>query len=130
MTHLDNSNASYGQKKGQESNSRPLKVKNRLDFLTCRWRATYSWKVLNEVYNFASDLISIGGLKKKLWAPKVMRVPTLGILRLPLGSLGTKCHLGASPMAKHKIYYKGEVVVSPSLGHGESCESEFAHGSS
>jgi len=34
MTHLDTSNISYGQKKGQESNwqfnSRPLKVGNRL----------------------------------------------------------------------------------------------------
>jgi hypothetical protein len=43
-----------------------------------------------------------------LWAPKVMRVPTLGISRVALGSPETKCHFGASPMAKHKIYYKGE----------------------
>ncbi len=27
---------------------------------------------------------------------------------LPLGSPETKCHLGASPMAKHRVYYKGE----------------------
>jgi hypothetical protein len=37
MTHLDISNTSYGQKKGRESNwqfdSRPLKVKNRPEFL-------------------------------------------------------------------------------------------------
>ncbi len=32
----------------------------------------------------------------------------MGILRLPLGSLGTKCHLGVGPMARHKLYYKGE----------------------
>ncbi len=36
---------SYGQKKGRKSNwqfdSRPLKVKNRPDFLTCRWCAKY-----------------------------------------------------------------------------------------
>jgi hypothetical protein len=32
----------------------------------------------------------------------------VGILRLPLGSLGTKCHLGVGPMARHKLYYKGE----------------------
>ncbi len=24
------------------------------------------------------------------------------------GSPGTKCHLGVGPMAKHKVYYKGE----------------------
>ncbi len=37
-----------------------------------------------------------------------MRVPILGISRLPLGSLKTKCHLGVGPMAKHKIYNKGK----------------------
>jgi hypothetical protein len=50
MTHLDTSNTTFGQKKGRESNwqfdSRPLKVGNRLDFLVCRWHATYRWKVL------------------------------------------------------------------------------------
>jgi hypothetical protein len=51
-THFDIWNTSYGQKKGRESNwqfdSRPLKVKNRPDFIMCRWRATYRWKVLDE----------------------------------------------------------------------------------
>jgi hypothetical protein len=37
-----------------------------------------------------------------------MGVLTLGISRLPLGSPETKCHLGAGPVARHKIYYKGE----------------------
>jgi len=35
-------------------------------------------------------------------------VPISGILGLQLGRLGTKWHLGASPVAKHKKYYKGE----------------------
>jgi hypothetical protein len=74
----------------------------------CRWRVTHCWKVLDEGYNFALNLISIKGLKTKLWAPKVARVLTLGISGLPLGSPGTKCHLGASPVARHKVYYKGE----------------------
>jgi hypothetical protein len=43
MTHLDIWNTSYGQKKGKDSNwqfdSRPLKIKNWPNFLTCRWRA-------------------------------------------------------------------------------------------
>ncbi len=38
---------------------------------------TYRWKALN---NFALYLISIGDLHTKLRAPKVARVPTLGIL--------------------------------------------------
>jgi len=60
----------YGQKKGQQSNCqfdfRPLKVKNRPDFLLCRWHATYCWKVLDKGYNFVLDLISIRGLHTKL----------------------------------------------------------------
>jgi hypothetical protein len=120
MTHLDTSNTSYGQKKGEESNwqfdSRPLKVKNRPDFLTCRWCATHRWKDFDKGYNFSLDLISIEGLQAKLWAPKVMGVLAVGILGFPLGSPRTKWHLGAGPVARHKVYYKGEVVASPKSG--------------
>ncbi len=35
---------------------------------------TYHWKVVDEGYNFALDLISIGGLFAKLWCPKVAEV--------------------------------------------------------
>jgi hypothetical protein len=85
-----------------------LKIRNRLDFLACRWCATYHWKDLDEGYNFSLDLISIRCLHTKLWAPKVAKVPTLGILGLPLGNPGTKWHLGASRVTRHKVYYKGE----------------------
>jgi hypothetical protein len=78
------------------------------DSLAFRWHATYRWKALNEGYNFALDLISIGGLTTKLWAPKVVGVLILGISRLPLGNPETQCHLDASPMANHRVYYKGE----------------------
>jgi len=50
-------------------------VKNFLDFFTCRWLATYRWKVLNEGYNFTLNLTSIGGLHKELWAFKVTKIP-------------------------------------------------------
>jgi hypothetical protein len=112
MTHLNIWNTSYGQKKGWESNwqfdSRPLKVMNHPNFLACRWLATFRWKDLEEGYNFASYLIWIKGLHTKLCAPKVVRIPTLGISGLSVGSLGTKCHLGAGHRAKHRVYYKGE----------------------
>jgi hypothetical protein len=112
MTHLDTLNTSYGQKKGRESNwqfdSRPLKVKNRPNFLVCRWRATYRWKDFDKGYNFALNLISIKVLHEKLWTPKVVEVSTVGISELPLGNLGTKWHLGVGPMAMHIVYYKGE----------------------
>jgi hypothetical protein len=74
----------------------------------CRWCATYSWKAFDKGYNFALNLISIGGLHTKLWAPKFVGVPTLGISQLPLGSPETKCHLDAGLVAKHRVYYKGE----------------------
>jgi hypothetical protein len=54
-----------------------LKVRNRPDFLACKWRATYRWKAFDEGYNFASYLISIEGLHTKLWPPKVVGVPIL-----------------------------------------------------
>jgi len=63
-----------------------------------------SWRWLN----FALDLISIKCLYVKLWAPKVVGIPVVGISGLPLGSLETKWHLGAGPVARHKVYYKGE----------------------
>jgi hypothetical protein len=44
----------------------------------------------------------------KLWGPKIERVPTLGILGLPFGSLKTKCHLDVNFVERHKVYYKGE----------------------
>jgi hypothetical protein len=112
MTHLDTSNISYGQKKGRESNwqfdSRPLKVKNRPNFLTFRWRATYHCKALDNGYNFALYLISIRGLHAKLWAPKVARVPIVRISGFPLGSPGKKWQLGVGLVTMHKVYYKGE----------------------
>jgi len=119
MTHFDIWNTSYGQKKVRESNcqfdSRPLKVRNRPNFLAFRWHATYLWKVFNEGYNFASNLISIRGLHTKLWDPKVVRVPTLGVLGLPFESPGTKCHLDVGLMERHILYYKGEGDGFPQL---------------
>jgi hypothetical protein len=58
--------------------------------------------------------------------PKVVRIPTLGILGLPFGNLETKCHLDVGLMERHRVYYKGEgsglpqiravgSLVSPSL---------------
>jgi hypothetical protein len=88
---------------------------NWLDFRACRWHATYSWKALDEGYNFALDLISIGGLHAKLWCPKILGVPILAILGLPLGSLKTKCHFDVSLVGNHRVYYKGEGGAFPQV---------------
>jgi hypothetical protein len=70
-------------------------------------------KFLDDGYNFASDLIAIEGLHAKLWAPRVARVLNVGISKLLLGSLETKCHLDVAPLERCIIYYKGEVVAFP-----------------
>jgi hypothetical protein len=109
---------------------------------------TYLWKALDEGYNFDLGFISIRGMHAKLWGPKVVRsqlgfisiggmhiklwgskvvrVPSLTILGLPLGNLGTKCHLDVGLVERHIVYYKGKgfgfpqvqavvSLVSPSL---------------
>jgi hypothetical protein len=88
------------------------------------------WKELEEGYNFALDLISIGGLHIKLWGPKVAGVSTLGISKFPNGSPETKCHLDVNFMGMHTIFYKGKVVAPPSPGCDESCEFDFTRDSS
>jgi hypothetical protein len=112
IAHLDIWNTSYDQKKGRESNcqfdSRPQKVENRPDLLSCRGRATYHWKALDESYNFASDRTSIEGLLAKLWGSKVAGVPAGGISVLPLGSPGKNSHLDVASMESCRVYYKGE----------------------
>ncbi len=112
IAHSDIWNTSYGQKKGRESNyqfdSRPEKVRNRPDLLSCRGRATYRWKALDESYNFALDCTSIRGLLAKLWGSKVAGVPTGGISGLPLGSPRKKSHLDVASVESCRVYYKGE----------------------
>jgi hypothetical protein len=73
--HLDICSPSYGQKKGRESkwqfDSRPLKVGNR-PLLDIRFEsATWSWKDLDEGYNFGLDLVAIGLCSRELWPSKV-----------------------------------------------------------
>jgi hypothetical protein len=89
----------------------------------------YRWKALDKGYNFALNIILIESLHTKLWASIVAKDPISRISGLPLKSPGTKCHLGAGLVARHRIYYKGWWLPSSS-GCGESCESVFAHGSS
>jgi len=76
--HLDICSPSYGQKKGRKSNwqfdSRPLKVRNRPFPDVALGSATWSWKDLDEGYNFGSDLVAIGLHSRELWPFKVPRV--------------------------------------------------------
>jgi hypothetical protein len=91
IAHLDIWNTSYSQK-----------------ILACRQRATYCWKALDESYNFDLDHITIKGFHTKLCASKVAKIPTVGILGLPLGSPGTKNHLDVALVESCIVYYKGD----------------------
>jgi hypothetical protein len=118
MSHLDICSTSYGKNKGRESNwqfdSRQLKVENPPDPGACKWSATHRWKILNESYKFAWDLIPIRGLRKELWFRKVAGVQTRIVSGLLLGSPGIKSHLDASAVERRREYYMGgKVVASP-----------------
>jgi hypothetical protein len=65
-------------------------------------------EALDQGYNFASDLIAIKGLNKKWYTLKVVGVPVVGILGLPLRSPETKSHLDVVPVERCGVYYKGE----------------------
>jgi hypothetical protein len=103
-------NTSYDQKKGRGSNcqfdSQPLKVKNRSDFLACRWHATYCWKYLDNGYNFASEFIAIEALPTKLWASKVTGIPFMGQNAIWMWP----------PCRNVENTIRGKVVASPKFG--------------
>jgi hypothetical protein len=40
--------------------------------------------------------------------PQICRSPNFGNFETPTWSPGTKCHLDAGFMTKHRVYYKGE----------------------
>jgi hypothetical protein len=109
-------NTNYGQKKGWESNCQfdfwPLKVRNRPNFFTCRWHATYHWKDLDKDYNFVWDFTSIKGLHTKLWASKVAGIPISGIL----GLLKQNDIWVLAPWPGTKNTIRGKVVASPKCG--------------
>jgi hypothetical protein len=112
MNHLDICSTSYGRKKGRESNcqfdSRPLKVRNRLDSRACRWSVTHHWKALKEIYNFGLDFVLIWVRGEKLWASKVPKVQTGIVSGLHFGTPGKKSHLDASAAKSCRKYYMGE----------------------
>jgi len=135
MTDFDTWNTSCDQKKGWESNwqldSQPLKVKNHPYFLVCRWRATHYWKVLDNSYNIVLNFISIEGLHTKLWAPKIVRIPTVGISKLPgqndiwvlVLRLGTKYTIRGKVVASPKFesWWVLWIYVCPWLVYASKC---------
>jgi hypothetical protein len=94
--HLDIFRPSYGQKKGRESNwqfdSWPLKVGNRPLSDIRFGSATWSWKDLDEGYNFGLELVAIGLCSWELWRFKVLGVPPRQFRdSISISGIPTKC---------------------------------------
>jgi hypothetical protein len=112
MGHLDICSPNYGQKKGWESNcqfdSRPLKVGNQpLPDVVSR-SVTWSWKALDESYNFGLDLVLIWVWGEELWASKVPGLKPGTVSGLQLGSPRKKSHLDVASAESCRVYYMGE----------------------
>jgi hypothetical protein len=95
--------------RSQIANLTPDHKKSWIDpiYLAAGGRATYRWKALDKIYNFASDRIAIRGLLAKLWGSKVAGIPVGGISGLPFRSPGREKPFGCRP-ASHRVYHKGE----------------------
>jgi len=104
MTRLGIWNISYGQKKGRKSNwqfdSWSSKVRNQLDFLTCKWRATHNWKAFDEGYNFALAFISIQGLHAKVMGPQNHKTSNFGNFETPIWESQDNMSFGCGPRGK------------------------------
>jgi hypothetical protein len=120
---------SQNRKSDCQFDSRPEKVGNRPDLLSCRQRATYRWKALDENYNFASNRVAIRGLLAKLCGFKVAGVLVGAILGLPRGNPtgvpgvpGQKGHFDVGPWRGAEYTIGNKVMAySRSPGRGESC---------
>ncbi len=116
---------SYGQKKGQQ-----LKVRNRPNFLTCRLHATYRWKVLMRATTLLQNSSRFHVCRGNYGLPKLWESQFWEFWDSNLGVPRQNDIWVLALWPGTKITIRGKVVASPSSGHGESCESMFAHGSS
>jgi hypothetical protein len=91
----------------------PLKVGNDPDLLAFRSHVINRWKYFDKCYNFALDLILIGGFYEKLWAAIVIGIP---ISRLLTSESWDKMTFGCKLMARHIEYYKEKMATSPKSG--------------
>jgi hypothetical protein len=84
------------------------KVGNRSDLLSCKQRATYRWKALDETYNFASTSPRSEVCSQSYWAPKSQECPLARFQDSHAGVPGEKSHLDVGPVERSRVYYNGE----------------------
>jgi hypothetical protein len=102
---------SYGQKKGRESNSRPLKVGNRCLTDIRIGSAIRHWKDLDEGYTFGLDLVAVQLCSRELWRFKVPRVPS-GQNRDSISGVSGICAIWMPPLWRAAENTIGSKVVA------------------
>jgi hypothetical protein len=87
---------------------RPLKVRNRPNFLACKQRATYHWKALKRAITLRQTSLQ-SEVCARSYAPSKSRESQLLEFRdFHMGVPGQKGHLDVAPMERCRVYYKGE----------------------
>jgi hypothetical protein len=89
--------------------------------------ATWRWKALEESYKIGLELVPIGGRGEKLWWPKVPRVQTGTVSRLPKSGDKEPLRCGCGG-ATQRILYGGRWWLPPNSSRDESSKSKVAHG--
>ncbi len=109
----------------------PLIVRNRLDFLGCRWCVIYRWKRFRWGLQLCFRHHLDRRFAHKIMGPQTCESLNFGNFETPIWESRNKMPFGCGPCVKaHSILEGGRWWFPPSPGRGESCESEFARGSS
>jgi hypothetical protein len=103
--------------KNQRINLTPNHLKSRIALSYTRARVVpYIFgKLSMRATTCFSNLTSIGGLHKKLWVSKMVRVLISKITRLLTWESHEKHHLDVAPIVSHKEYHKGEGGSFPQI---------------
>ncbi len=132
MGHLDIYSRSYGKKKGQESNwqfdSRPLKVKNRLDPSACSQNATHHWKTQGELQVCFRPHPNRRSKQRVVIVQSFENPNQDSFGTFPCESRDKKPFGCGCRGEAQSILYGGRWWLPLSPGHDESCESKVARG--
>jgi hypothetical protein len=121
MTHLDTSNASYGQKKGWESNwqfdSWPVKIGSRPNFLMYRWLCDISLKIFWQGLQVCFKLHLNRRFAHKVMGPQSCESFNFENFQdSHLGVLGQNSIWVLVPWLGIEYIIRGKVVASPKSG--------------
>jgi hypothetical protein len=111
-----------GRKSNCQFDSRPEKVRNRPDLLSCRQRATYLGKLSTRATTLLQIALRSEVCSQSYGAPKSRESQLVGFWDSPVGVPGVlgvpreKSHLDVGPVESCRVYYKGEGGGFPKSG--------------